>query len=156
MKHYRIYLAIAALVLASLACQSVLGGRDEMPTVPSNDSTQPDASQPTASSNDDSSSDTVTTSADFPITSDAFNLTEIGDGSIVYYTKLSMDDALKFYREEYTARGYKEREILTVVDSASGTFSIVFDGDPSGKAVVIQSVDLGDGSRTIAIRLEDV
>jgi len=151
MKHYRIYLAIAALVVASLACQSVLGGRDEMPTAPSNESTQP-----TASSNDDSSSDTVTTSTDFPITSDAFNLTEIGDGSIVYYTKLSMDDALKFYREEYTARGYKEREILTVVDSASGTFSIVFDGDPSGKAVVIQSVDLGDGSRTIAIRLEDV
>src|SRR5215212_2799643 len=156
MKHYRIYLAIAALVLASLACQSVLGGRDEMPTAPSNDSTQPDASQPTASSIDNSNSDTVTTSTDFPITSDAFNLTEIGDGSIVYYTKLSMDDALKFYREEYTARGYKEREILTVVDSASGTFSIVFDGDPSGIAVVIQSVDLGDGSRTIAIRFEDV
>lgn len=156
MKHYRIYLAIAALVLASLACQSVLGSRDEMPTAPSNDSTHPDAAQPTATSSDDSSSDTVTTSTDFPITSDAFNLTEIGDGSIVYYTKLSMDDALKFYREEYTARGYKEREITTVVDSASGTFSIVFDGDPSGKAVVIQSVDLGDGSRTIAIRLEDV
>ena len=151
MKHYRIYLAIAALVLASLACQSVLGGRDEMPIAPSNESTQP-----TASSNDDSSSDTVTTSTDFPITLDAFNLTEIGDGSVVYYTKLSMDDALKFYREEYTARGYKEREITTVVDSASGTFSIVFDSDPSGKAVVIQSVDLGDGSRTIAIRLEDV
>ena len=140
MKHYRIYLAITALVVASLACQSVLGGGEA----------------PTASSIDNSNSDTVTTSADFPITSDAFNLTEIGDGSIVYYTKLSMDDALKFYREEYTARGYKEREILTVVDSASGTFSIVFDGDPSGKAVVIQSVDLGDGSRTIAIRLEDV
>ena len=155
MKHYRIYLAIAALVLASLACQSVMGGRDELPTAPSNDSAQPDAAQPTAAS-DDSSSDTVTTSTDFPITSDAFNLTEIGDGSIVYYTKLSMDDALKFYRDEYTARGYKEREITTVVDSASGTFSIVFDGDPSGKAVVIQSVDLGDGSRTIAIRLEDV
>ena len=130
MKHYRIYLAISALILASLACQSVMGGRDELPTAPSNDSTQPDAVQPTAASDDDSSTDTVTTSTDFPITSDAFNLTEIGDGSIVYYTKLSMDDALKFYREEYTARGYTERDILTVVDSTSGTFSIVFDGDP--------------------------
>lgn len=158
MKHYRIYLAITSLVLASLACQSVLGGRDGAPTAPSidGDSNEPNAAQPTAAINDDSDSDAVTTSTDFPITSDAFNLTEIGDGSIVYYTKLSMDDALKFYRDEYTARGYKEREIITVVDSASGTFSIVFDGDPSGKAVVIQSVDLGDGSRTIAIRLEDV
>jgi hypothetical protein len=35
-------------------------------------------------------------------------------------------------------------------------FSIVFDGDPSGKAVVIQSVDLGDGSRTVAISLQDI
>lgn len=50
--------------------------------------------------------------------------------------------------------GYTEREILTAVTEV--TFSMVFDGDPSGKAVVIQSVDLGDSSRTIAIRLEDV
>ena len=90
------------------------------------------------------------------MTADAYNVVDVGDGSLVYYTKLSMEDALQFYRDEYTDRGYTEREITTVVDEASGTFSIVFDGDPSGKAVVIQSVDLGDGSRTIAIRLEDV
>jgi hypothetical protein len=50
--------------------------------------------------------------------------------------------------------GYTERDLLTVAEN--GMFSIVFDGDPSGKAVIIQSVDLGDGSRTIAIRLEDI
>ncbi|HZM20237.1 MAG TPA: hypothetical protein VFC02_00770, partial [Anaerolineales bacterium] len=61
-----------------------------------------------------------------------------------------------FYRTEYTSRGYTEREILTVVEADAGVFSMVFDGDPSGKGVVIQSVDLGDGSRTVAIRLEDV
>lgn len=33
---------------------------------------------------------------------------------------------------------------------------MVFDGDPSGKAVIVQSVELGDGSRTIAVRLEDI
>jgi len=33
---------------------------------------------------------------------------------------------------------------------------MVFDGDPGGKSVVIQSVDLGDGSRTVSIRLEDL
>ena len=158
MKHYRVYLAIAALVLASLACQTVLGGNDADPSVPpaDNSPTQPDAAQPTAASNDNSSSDSTTINTDFPMTADAYNVVDVGDGSIVYYTKLSMDDALKFYRDEYTARGYTEREITTVVDTSSGIFSIVFDGDPSGKAVVIQSVDLGDGSRTIAIRLEDV
>jgi hypothetical protein len=67
---------------------------------------------------------------------------------------MSMDDVMQFYRDEYAAMGYTEREILTVISDS--TFSMVFDGDPSGNAVVIQSVDLGDGSRTVSIRLEDV
>jgi len=33
---------------------------------------------------------------------------------------------------------------------------MVFDGDPSGKAVVIQGVDLGDGTVNVSMRLEDV
>jgi hypothetical protein len=88
------------------------------------------------------------------MTADAFNVNDIGDGSILYYTKMSLEDVMKFYRDEYASRGYTERELLTVVNG--GVFSMVFDGDPSGNAVVIQSVDLGDGSRTVAIRLEDV
>lgn len=59
-----------------------------------------------------------------------------------------------FYRTTYVSQGYTERALLTVV--SDGTFSMVFDGDPSGKAVVIQSVDLGDGSRTVSIRFDDV
>ena len=159
MKHFRIVVATAALVLASLACQAVTGGgNDDVNDVPSSNdnATQPEAAQPTVApndSNDNSNSDSVT-STDFPLTADAFDIIEVGDGSIVYYTKLSAEDAMKFFRDEYTSRGYTERENLTVVES--GIFSMVFDGDPSGRAVVIQSVDLGDGSRTIAIRLEDV
>lgn len=51
-------------------------------------------------------------------------------------------------------RVFSERELLTV--ESDGLFSMVFDGDPRGKAVVIQSVNLGDGSCTVTIRLEDV
>jgi hypothetical protein len=86
------------------------------------------------------------------VTADAYNVTEAG-GSLIFYTKLSLEDTMQFYRDAYTAKGYTERELLTVV--SDGTFSMVFDGDPSGKAVVIQSVDLGDGSRTVSVRLED-
>ena len=159
MKHYRIYLAIAVLVLASLACQAVTGGgggeSTEVP--PSNNSVAPpEVEQPTAVSDDSNDNDNSnsSTNTDFPMTDDAFNTIEVGDGSLIYYTKLSAEEAMEFYRDEYTAMGYTERELLTVV--ASGTFSMVFDGHPSGKAIVIQSVDLGDGSRTIAIRLEDI
>lgn len=150
MKRYQIYIAIAALVLASLACQAVTGGGDN--ASPSSDREMQPTEAP--SENGGTGGGGGATESDFPMTPDAFNITDIGDGSLLFYTKLSAEDAMDFYREEYTAMGYTEREILTVV--SDGVFSMVFDGDPSGQAVVIQSVDLGDGSRTIAIRLEDV
>ena len=163
MKHHRIYFAVAALVLATLACQTVMGGgaSDVDNAPPATDNiTQPQEVQPTepptelpAPDNNTGGSDS-TVSSNFPMTADAYNIVEVGEDNVIYYTKLSAEEALQFYRDEYAARGYTEREILTSV--SDGIFSIVFDGDPSGKAVVIQSVDLGDGSRTISIRLEDV
>ena len=156
MKHYQILLAFAVLVLASLACQTLMGGGNDTqapPTV-SND-TDEDPVEPTASSDSTDNTDSdVAVSADFPMTADAFNITEVGDGSLLYHTRMSQEEVMDFYREEYSSRGYEEREMLTM--ASEGVFSMVFDGDPSGQAVVIQSVDLGDGSRTIAIRLEDV
>ena len=162
MKHYRILLALTMLILASLACQAVLGGGNNTDgeSPPVQESVESQASEavrptdePSGGSGGTGGSDAQTES-DFPMTDDAFNVVEVGDGSLVYYTRLSAEEAMEFYRAEYTSRGYTEREILTV--TAEGTFSLVFDGDPSGEAVVIQSVDLGDGSRTIAIRLEDI
>ena len=152
MKHYRVYLAIAILVLSSLACQALLGDRNETPTSPSVEpNTNPDVTQPVPTDSDNNTDGT--TSTDFPMTADASNVTEV-NGTLIFTTKLSLEDTMKFYRDEYLSRGYTERELLTVV--SEGTFSMVFDGDPSGKAVIIQSVDLGDGSRTVTVRLEDV
>ena len=150
MKYYRIYVAIAILVLITLACQALTGGGGNEPGA----TTEPGNSNPPAATMAPGS---TTPDTGFPMTADAYNVTEIGDGSILYYTKLSLEEVMAFYRAEYTSRGYTEREILTVVEPDAGVFSMVFDGDPSGKAVVIQSVDLGqgDGSRTVAIRLED-
>jgi hypothetical protein len=148
MKYYRIALAIAVLVLASIACQALTGGSESMPA---NDNTVPGGSQPTPATSENNGESV--TDSDFPMTADAYNVTEAG-GSLIFYTKMSLEDTMQFYRNEYTAKGYTEREILTVI--SDGTFSMVFDGDPSGSAVVIQSVDLGDGSRTVSVRLEDV
>jgi hypothetical protein len=154
MKYSRIYLVISALVLALLACQSLFGGsgdRDANDNPSPNDTgtLEPQEVQSTLPANNNNSIDT-----DFPMTADAYNGMDTGNGSILYYTKLSAEEAMDFYRQEYTGRGYIERETSTVV--SDGIFSMVFDGDPSGKAVVIQSVEIGDGSRTISIRLEDV
>lgn len=149
MKYYRIILALTVLVISSLACNALTGSKNS-PAAPQESSSGDQVEQPTKPA----SSDSTTVKTDFPMTADAYNAMDVGNGSLLFYTKMSMDDVLKFYREQYTAKGYTEREILTTV--SDGVFSIVFDGDPSGKAVVIQSVDLGDGSRTVAIRLEDV
>ena len=152
MKHYRVYLAIAILVLSSLACQALLGERNETPTSPSVEpNTNPDVTQPVPTDSDNNTDGT--TSTDFPMTADASNVTEV-NGTLIFTTKLSLEDTMKFYRDEYLSRGYTERELLTGVSEE--TFSMVFDGDPSGKAVIIQSVDLGDGSHTVTVRLEDV
>ena len=140
MKYQRVYLAMSLLLLASLACQTLSGGGGDQPPVETTDP-GPGGSGATSDSG-------------FPMTADAFNITELGDGSLLYYTKLSLEDVMAFYRAEYTSQGFTEREILTV--TSNGTFSMVFDGDASGKAIVIQSVDLGDGSRTVSIRLEEV
>ena len=152
MKHFRIYFTAAILVLVSLACQTLTGGsgggNEPVPPTSAGDTTTPLIATTDPGGNGN------TTSTGFPLTEDAYNINEIGDGSLLYYTNLSLEEVMAFYRAEYTSRGYTEREILTVV--SDGVFSMVFDGDPSGKGVVIQSVDLGDGSRTVAIRLEDV
>jgi hypothetical protein len=162
MKKHPMYLAIAVLVLASLACQAVMGAGDttggDPPPVQDNVATEsPEANEqaeePSVDSGGTGDSNTETES-EFPMTADAYDLVDVGDGTLIFYTKLSGEEALESYRDEYTSKGYTEREILTVI--TDDTFSIVFDGDPSGQAVVIQSVDLGDGSRTITIWLEDV
>ena len=156
MKYQPVYLALSVLLLASLACQTLSGGGgggggDQPPLATNAGDSNPPAVPTTESG---SSGGGATSDSGFPITADAFNVTELGDGSLLYYTKLSLEDVMAFYRTEYTSQGYTEREILTSV--SEGVFSMVFDGDASGKAVVIQSVDLGDGSRTVSIRLEDV
>ena len=154
MKYYRILLVLTILVATSLACNALAGGKNDLAAPEPSGNQEEQGTEAPAPSNSGDSSNSVTTNADFPMTADAYNSIDIGDGSLLYYTKMSLDDVMKFYRDEYTSKGYKERELLTTI--SDGVFSIVFDGDPSGKAIVIQSVDLGDGSRTVAIRLEDV
>jgi hypothetical protein len=150
-------LALAALALASLACQALTGTRQEAGQgggAPGAAATASNSQGDAPPASENSGGNSAGNPSDFPVTVDAFNFFDMGDGNLLYYTKLSQEEVMAFYRAEFTAQGYTERELLTVV--SDGVFSMVFDGDPSGKAVVIQSVDLGDGSCTVSIRLEDI
>jgi len=146
MKKCSILVSILALVLASLACQSVTGGGGGSPAPelpPSGGEVTEAPIQPEAPS----------VETEFPLPDGASNVMKIS-GTLNFQVKMSLDDAMKFYVEAFTKSGYTERPILTVTSET--TFSMVFDGHASGKAIVVQGVDLGDGNVNISIRLEDV
>lgn len=159
MKKFNVLIAIAVLLLASLACQALAGGGGsdavELPP-PSDGMDENPAVPPADGSDDDESADDFEFSfggeSDFPLPDDAKNVMSVS-GTVNYQTSLSLDEVMEFYRGVYGDMGYTERDLLTVV--SEGVFSMVFDGDPSGQAVVIQGVDLGDGTMNVNLRLED-
>jgi hypothetical protein len=90
----------------------------------------------------------------FPMPGSVSNFTDTGNNSINFQTSLSLKDTISFYRDAFQKEGLTERTINTAITDT--TFSMVFDGDPSGEAVVIQGVDLGNGKTNVNIRYEKV
>ncbi|WKZ37997.1 MAG: hypothetical protein QY332_08645 [Anaerolineales bacterium] len=155
MKKFNILFAITALIFASLACQAVMGGGngvEEMDNLSPADNTDNFSTSPPDESSDDFDF-SFGGDAEFPMPEDAANVVNMA-GTVNYQTSLSLDEVMAFYRDAYRKQGLAERELLTTV--TGGVFNLVFDGHESGQAIVIQGVDLGDGSMNVNIRLEDV
>ena len=158
MKRFAVF--ITMLVFASLACQTVLGGGDEgvQPLVPDDILTEESPELPVqedpsgGESTDDGATDSGE-SGDYPLPDDATNVFDMA-GTINFQTSLSLEDVIKFYRDAYAAEGYTEREINTAITDT--TFNLIFDGDPSGMAIVVQGVNLGDGTTNVTITLVDM
>jgi hypothetical protein len=154
----RILIAIALLVLASLACQVLTGGPDS--PAPSGDA--PAQEEATAPAAEPANEEPTTAPAEsgpaieteFPLPEDAMNAMDLGNGMISFQTEMTIEETLEFYREALSAEGYTEREITTATTET--TLNLVFDGHASGDAIVIQAVDLGNGTVNITIRFEDV
>jgi hypothetical protein len=80
-------------------------------------------------------------------------------GTTAFYTSLSFDEIMAFYRESLAENGAVERDTLTLVDTEKASwFSMVFDEwEPGqGLSVVIQGVMLDADRNVISIRLERV
>jgi hypothetical protein len=138
MKHPRLFLILAVLMIASLSC-GLFGGSDSSGV----------GDSPATVAGGSSEYDT-----EFPLPPDVENFMDLGDDSINYQTSMPLTDVIEFYREAFAAAGYDERDITTAITDT--TFSIVWDGHPNGKAIVVQGVDLGDGTVNINVRFEDV
>ena len=129
MKKYRWFIGLSFLVMVSLAC-GVLGG-----------------GSPGGSGGNSGGYNTK-----FPLPDNVSNYTDTGNSSINFQTSTTLKDTIAFYRGAFTKQGLTERTINTAITDT--TFSMVFDGDPSGDAIVIQGVDLGNGKTNINIRYE--
>ncbi len=159
-KPYLWLAAIAALLIASLACTALGGGDSGAATTPAGGDTGGATSgdtgggagggvtAPTQEPPKNSGYNT-----EFPLPPKVSNFTDLGDGAINFQTDMNLTDTIAFYREAFTQLGYTERTINTAITDT--TFSMVFDGHASGKAIVIQGVDLG-GSTNVNIRFEAI
>ena len=132
MNKFRWLFGLSVFVMISLAC-SVLGG---------------------GGSSGGSGSGASGYNTKFPLPSNVSNFTDTGNNSINFQTSMNLKDAIAFYRDALTKEGLTERTIKTPITDS--TFSMVFDGDPSGQSIVVQGVDLGNGKTNVNIRYEKV
>ena len=158
-RHWVTVLAFGLLIMLLLAC-----GQKEAPaSAPVETATTKEAAAPTTAPAAPKAppaeapqppAGKATYDTVFPLPDDVQNfMGEGGENMANFKTSLTLDEIMEFYRQALTAKGLTERPSLTVTSDT--TFSMVFDGWPNGKALVIQGVDLGQ-SRNVNIRLEDV
>ena len=151
MNKYRWFVALVVLVLASLACQTVMGGGNQAPQIPqvpdSNSNSSGGGSSPTSEA---PSGGGQVSSGGFPMPSDATQVYDLA-GTLTFQTKMSLTDAAAFYRDAFNKAGYKENTTMTVTTGQA--FTLVYDGHSSGKAIYVVGADMG-GTTSITITLQ--
>lgn len=101
---------------------------------------------------EDSADKPATSDSPYPMPADVENVMNVA-GTVNFQTSLSLEAVAAFYRQALSAEGYTERTVNTVEDE--NVVSLVFDGHPSGQALVVQAVSLGEITN-VNVRLEDV
>lgn len=158
-----LFLFLAAFLSVSLACGLLTGSGqstsvDDTPSASGGVGGSGGDDIPTASADSGNVLPQPGNSGDydteFPLPADVQNFMKLDENTINFQTSMKLSEVLEFYRDAFKQAGYKERDILTVVDDT--TISIVWDGHPSGKAIVVQGVDLGNGTTNVNVRFEDV
>lgn len=181
LSRFWLVMVAAAMIFATLGCASFGGGSPEpqaKPTRPADKPAKPtkpvqgpkgkptdapvqkptDApAQPGEQATQPSAPSTGNYDTKFPLPENVQNFMKLDAAAeaINFQTSMSLDEVVEFYRQAFQAQGLKERTLLTVIEPGK-TFSLVFDGSPNGKALVIQGVALSSTQTNVNIRYEDV
>jgi hypothetical protein len=151
MKKYSVLLAILALLVASLACQTIMGGGGSGFNVPNATEAPQAGDAPTLPPvTTDGGNITVGGKSEFPVASDATNVVS-APGMVTFQTKMSSDAVVKFYRDEFTKAGYKEDASKAI--TFGKTFTLAFNGYKSGKVIYVAGADAGGGLLSVTITL---
>ena len=90
----------------------------------------------------------------FPIPTDVYNYMVLNENTLNFNTSLDFNEIIDFYREQFDKAGYTERTSDTEINDIN--FTVIWDGHDSGRAIVVQGLDLGNGSYNIIVKFEDL
>ena len=146
---------IVVLVMAVLACtctSSLPGGNNDTNSGNSGNSGDTGNSGDSGNSSDSGDSGDSGSSVErrgFPLVSDAYDIIDTefsGTVSIVYYTKMSFDEVVSFYKDEIPALGYTLDQDVT----AAGNAVLTFSGD-SMLTVTVSANPLDASSQVVSV-----
>lgn len=85
---------------------------------------------------------------------DAYNITLNEDGSVTFLTNAPINGVEYFYQTAYPDRGLNRLIGPSVPKPAEGCLNMLFDGDPSGKPIVVSGCTIQTGELSVTIGLE--
>jgi hypothetical protein len=109
---------------------------------------------PTAASGYSSGGKIGNHASQFPIPTDVYNYMVLNSDTLNFNTSLNFDEIIAFYTKEFGNAGYTIRESATEINDVN--FTVIWDGHDSGRAIVVQGLNLGNGSYNIIVRFDDV
>lgn len=150
MKKYTILMAISVLLVSSMACKA-LNNLSSGGSAPADGGgvENPPQSQPPVTT--DGGNVSVGGEAPFPVVSDAFNVVSTPE-TVTYQTKMTSDDVIQFYRDEFGKLGYTED--TSMASTFAGAFTLAFTGHESGRMIIIGGASDGSGNTVVSIALQ--
>jgi hypothetical protein len=144
MKYKHLYLFLVSVVFVLNAC-----GRNTSQTV-----VETPTPAPTAASGYSSGGKVGNHASLFPVPTDVYNYMVLNVDTLSFNTSLDFDEIISYYTEEFDKAGYTIRESATEMNDVN--FTVIWDGHDSGRAIVLQGLDLKNGSYNIVVKFVDM